>query len=113
MSHRAPIYYVDLTVRTGSTLTEAIAAARELAEARGAVGFDQKALDEVARQGFADGAFEESAEDGLDAVEQFYPQHEEASSDFGGERQSRQSLHRKLQSKTEQFGPTARPVDGS
>ena len=51
--HRAPIYYVDLTVRAGLSLVEAIGNARSDSESRKASGFDQAALDEAARQGFA------------------------------------------------------------
>jgi hypothetical protein len=72
-SHRAPIYYVDLTVRTGMTLAEAIAGARAEDGHRKGAGFDQTALEEAAKQGFADGAFEESEEEGADLVEEFYP----------------------------------------
>ena len=57
-SHRAPIYYVDLTGRTGMTLAEAIAGARAEDEHRKGAGFNQMALEESARQGFANGAFE-------------------------------------------------------
>lgn len=73
-SHRAPIYYVDLTVPAGMTMAEAIANARAECEIRKAAGFDQAALDEAARQGFAAGAFEESEEDGPAIVEEFYPE---------------------------------------
>ena len=73
-SHRAPIYYVDLTVRTGMTLAEAIAGARAEDEHRKGAGFNQVALEEAARQGFANGAFEESEEEGADLVEEFYPE---------------------------------------
>ena len=74
-SHRSAIYYVDLTVRTGMTMSEALASARAQSEERRAAGFDQAALDEAARQGFADGAFEESEEEGAAVVEEFYPPH--------------------------------------
>lgn len=72
-SHRAPIYYVDLTVRAGMSLGEAIGTARAESEGRQASGFDQRALDEAARQGFAAGAFEESEEEGGPVVEEFFP----------------------------------------
>ena len=72
-SHRAPVYYTDLTVKTGMTMAEAIASARNERDIRQASGFDQGALDEAARQGFAAGAFEESEEDGAAVVEEFYP----------------------------------------
>lgn len=72
-SHRAPIYYVDLVVRSGLTLEQAIAQARELDEQRRASGFDQAALDEAASKGFANGAFEELEEDVPAVVEEFFP----------------------------------------
>ncbi|MGY3041429.1 hypothetical protein ACVWWQ_003061 [Rhodanobacter sp. TND4EL1] len=73
MSFHTPIYYVDLVVRTGVTLEQAVEEARELDLRRQASGFDQAALDEAARQGFANGAFEEQEEDVPAIVEEFYP----------------------------------------
>lgn len=72
-SHRTPVYYVDLVTRPGSPLPQVLAQARSMAEDRFAAGFDQAALDEAARQGLAQGAFEESAEEGAAVVEEFYP----------------------------------------
>lgn len=72
MSRGTPIYYADLTVREGWTLPQAVAHAQKVAQARREGGFDQVALDEVAREGYANGGFEESDEDGLDVVEEFY-----------------------------------------
>ncbi|PQA79543.1 hypothetical protein [Rhodoferax sp. TS-BS-61-7] len=72
-SHRAPIYYVDLTIRVGMGMAEAVTEARRLDEARQAAGIDQSGLDEAARLGFAAGAFEESAEEGGAVLEEFYP----------------------------------------
>lgn len=73
MSHRSAIYYVDLVVRTGLTLEQAIAEAIQKDEARRSAGVDQEALDEAARRGFANGAFEDLAEDVPAVVEEFYP----------------------------------------
>ncbi|MEJ8859507.1 hydrolase or metal-binding protein [Variovorax robiniae] len=73
-SHRAPIYYVDLTVRAGMTLADAIGNARTESQSRQSSGFDQGALDEAARQGFAAGAFEESEEEAASVVEEFFPE---------------------------------------
>ena len=73
LSRRTPIYYVDLTLRAGSTLAEAIGRAKAEWEQRRAAGMDQAALDEAARSGFALGEFEESEEDGAAVVEEFYP----------------------------------------
>ena len=74
MSHRTAIYYVDLVVRTGTTLEEAIAEARTKDAQRKTSGFDQHALDEAARLGFANGAFEELDEDVPAVTEELYPE---------------------------------------
>ncbi len=73
LSRRAPIYYVDLTLRGDATLAQAVAAARTEWEARKAAGMDQAALEDAARSGLALGEFEESEEDGVAVVEEFYP----------------------------------------
>jgi hypothetical protein len=74
MSHRSAIFYVDLVVRSGLTLEQAVAEAIQKDEVRRTIGVDQEALDEAARRGFANGAFEDSAEDVPAVVEEFYPQ---------------------------------------
>ena len=78
-SHRSAIFFVDLTVRSGMTMSEALSAARLQGAERNVMGFDQAALDIAARQGFADGAFEESEEEGAAVVEEFYPEDVESS----------------------------------
>jgi hypothetical protein len=72
-SHRAPIYYVDLVTPVGMSIEEAISEARTTDQHRREAGFDQAALDEAARIGFANGTFEKSAEDAAAVVEEFYP----------------------------------------
>ncbi|GFM53529.1 hypothetical protein PSCICE_47960 [Pseudomonas cichorii] len=62
-SHGTPIFYIDLTVRGGLDMAEALHAANELDAQRQAAGFDQVALDEAAQRGFGNGAFEDSVED--------------------------------------------------
>jgi hypothetical protein len=100
LSHRAPIYYVDLVVRSGITVAQAVAQAREMSEQRRASGFDQAALDAAARSGLAQGAFEESAEEGETVVQEFYPeQGSNAASDE--EAQSSASLASRLKSKAQ------------
>ena len=102
-SYRAPIYYVDLVVRSGMTLEQAIEQARELDAKRRANGFDQVALDEAARLGFANGAFEELAEDVPAVVEEFYPEagHATAGSSSAS---GADSLHAKLEEKVVRLG---------
>ena len=72
-SHRAPVYYVDLTIREGKTLDEAITEARATHEQRKLIGYDQNALDVAARDGFGNGAFEESEDEIPAVLEEFYP----------------------------------------
>lgn len=71
-SHGTPIFYVDLTVRSGMDMAEALQAANNLDEQRLSTGFDQNALDEAARRGFANGAFEDSEEDSGALIEEFF-----------------------------------------
>ncbi|CAJ8145762.1 putative hydrolase/metal-binding protein [Burkholderia pseudomallei] len=73
-SYRSPIYYVDLGVRSGSTLEDALVQAKELDVRRRTAGFDQAALDAAARHGFANGAFEDSPEERAAIAEEFYPE---------------------------------------
>lgn len=85
-SHRTPIYYVDLVVRSGMNLVEAVQSAQAVYGQREAGGFDQFALDTAARAGFANGEFEESEEEGLAVVEEFYPAQEGDSDSFTADR---------------------------
>lgn len=70
-SHRAPIYYVDLTERAGMSVSAMLESATSEVETRRAMGFDQRALDDAARLGLAEGDFEDSAEDKGWIVEEF------------------------------------------
>jgi hypothetical protein len=101
MSLRTTIYYVDLVIRTGMTVTEGVAAAKALSAERRAAGFDQSALDLAAKACLANGAFEESAEEGSAVVEEFFPK--------DGQRQPEEvanasSLADKLQRKAASLG---------
>ncbi len=71
-SYRTPIYYVDLTLRDGINLQEAITAAKQMDAQSKEAGFYQEALDHVARQGYGNAIFEVGGEEGLDIVEEFY-----------------------------------------
>ena len=57
-------------------MAEALVTASELDSRRQAAGFDQTALDEAARRGFGNGAFEDSEEDVGAIVDEFYPEGE-------------------------------------
>ena len=71
-SYRQPVYYVDLTLRDGIHLQEAIQTAKEIDQKSKLCGFNQAALDQMARQGYGNARFEVNAEEGLDLLEEFY-----------------------------------------
>lgn len=104
MSFRTPIFYVDLVVRSGMTLGEAVAKARELDGSRSEAGFNQTALDEAARKGFANGAFEDLAEDVPAVVEEFYPAEEHTSAAVRPTTTGAGGLHARLQDKVALMG---------
>lgn len=72
LSHRTPIYYVDITTDTGSSLEAAVNEARQRREQQTQAGIDQSLLDEAARSGYALGEFEESEEETVGVVEEFF-----------------------------------------
>ena len=71
-SYRQPVYYVDLTLREGISLNEAIIQAKQIDEQSKQAGFYQEALDFTARKGFGNGRMEVDMEEGFDVVEEFY-----------------------------------------
>jgi hypothetical protein len=101
-SYRAPIFYVDLVIRSGMTLEDAINEARRLDGQRKGAGFDQAGLDAAARQGFANGAFEELDEDVPAVVEEFFPEGEGDAPGAAEEGQVTNALRARLKSKVAQ-----------
>ena len=71
-SYRQLVYYVDLTLREGISLNEAIIQAKQIDEQSKQVGFYQEALDFTARKGFANGRMDVDMEEGLDMLEEYY-----------------------------------------
>ena len=71
-SYRQPVYYVDLTLREGTHFQDAIQIAKEIDQQSKALGFNQNALDQMARQGFSNARFEVNSEEELDLIEEFY-----------------------------------------
>lgn len=104
MSHRTAIFYVDLVVRSGVTLEQAITEARTKDEQRKDSGFDQAALDEAAWRGFANGAFEELDEDVPAVVEEFFPDTSTPGSEAITAQDPSVSLRGRLQGKVARMG---------
>lgn len=63
---------MDLTLRDGTSLQEAIQTVKEIDQQSKAAGFYQKALDHVAGQGYGNAHFEVGEDKGLDIVDEFY-----------------------------------------
>ncbi len=76
-SYRQPVYYVDLTLRDGISLNDAIIQAKQIDEQSKAAGFYQEAVDHIARRGFANARFETNIEEELDMLEEYYPEQEQ------------------------------------
>lgn len=76
-SYRQPVYYVDLTLKDGVSLNEAIRTAKEIDQQSKEAGFYQEAVNFVARQGFANANFEMNDGEGLDVLEEYYPEQEQ------------------------------------
>jgi len=77
-SYRQPVYYVDLTLREGISLNDAITTAKQMDEQSKLAGFYQEALDHTARQCFANARFEMDIEEVLDVVDEFYSQDDQS-----------------------------------
>ncbi|KRW58576.1 recombination directionality factor [Pseudomonas sp. TTU2014-080ASC] len=105
-SHGTPIFYVDLTLRNGMTVEQALLTARELDEARQAAGFDQAALDATARVGLGNGIFEDDGEDSSAIAEEFFPDGQPAKSKPDSTVHT-QSLAEKLEAQSQQLEPSA------
>ena len=71
-SYRHPIYYVDIILRAGMSLQEAVIEAKKVYQQRKEAGIDQITLDAAARIGLSNGQFEYGEEEGADVVEEFY-----------------------------------------
>ena len=72
-SHRTPVYYVDLTLRDGQTLAEAVSTARKAADEQLEAGIDTAELEQAARQLLQNGQFEDTEEEVPQLLEEFYP----------------------------------------
>ena len=84
-SYRQPVYYVDLTLKEGMDLQSAIQTAREIDQQSKQAGFNQEALDQKARQGFANAKFDMQGEEILEVVDEFYQTEEQQQSSVGKE----------------------------
>ena len=74
LSHRSPVYYVDLCLRESVTLEEAVVQAKAEAQRQADAGIDVAALEAAAREEIAHGAFEDSEEDTPAILEEYYPE---------------------------------------
>jgi hypothetical protein len=73
-SHRTPIFYVDLCVRDGLSMPQAMQIARWHFEERHNSGLQQSRLEEAARDGFSNAVFETGLEELPEVLEELYPE---------------------------------------
>lgn len=71
-SHRAPVFYVDLTLRQDDTLAEAVCFARAEALRHAEAGVETAMLEAAAKLALANGVFEDSEEEAPVIVEEFF-----------------------------------------
>lgn len=104
-SYRTPIYYVDLTLRDGTSLQDAITTAKEIDEQSKQLGFYQEELDQVARQGYANAKFGMEGEEELDVVDEFY------SSDDRSNQTQADALHSNVATLQKELAQNVRAVN--
>lgn len=68
-SYQTPVYYVDLTLKDGIGLNDAIVQAKQINEQSKVAGFYQEALDKIVRQGYDNAKFETDFGGGLDIID--------------------------------------------
>ena len=64
---------MDLTLRDGVTLRDAVSNAQAIDSELSEHGFDQAALEEAAKKGYVNSCFGIDSEDAFEVVEEFYP----------------------------------------
>ena len=84
-SYRTPVYYVDLTLREGIHLQDAIHTAKEIDQKSKLCGFNQHALDQAALQGYGNARFDVDEEEGVEIIDEFYTE--------SSQRQDRKQVH--------------------
>jgi len=72
-SYRTPIYFVDLTLRDGVTLKDAVSNAKAIDTELSEHGFDQAALEAAAKRGYVNSCFEIDIDEVFAVVDEFYP----------------------------------------
>lgn len=76
-SHGSPVFYVDLTVREGMKLSEAVKVAREFHADWESAGLERESFEESARQGMLNGLFEDTPEETEYVLEEFFNEYVE------------------------------------
>lgn len=67
-----PVYYLDLMVREGKKLYEALKEAKEIRNIEEEAGLNQQAYELMVKKGLANSAFAETEEDGMEILQDFY-----------------------------------------
>lgn len=103
-SYRTPIYYVDLTLQDNVNLKDAVENAQAIHAEQVKSGFNQQALEEVAKLGYANSAFEVDVDEGMAIVEEFYNENANIENNLS-------QLQPQTQPKTQAFHPDDIPPE--
>lgn len=79
LSHQTPVYYVDLTLRDGLTLPQAVREANERAAQDREAGLQIAAFEQTAMALLGNGQYEETEEEIPLVMEEFYPEPQQSS----------------------------------
>jgi hypothetical protein len=66
------VYYLDLVLREGVSMVDAVKRAKELHQVQEEAGLNQQAFEMMVKKGLANSAFAETEEDGMDILQDFY-----------------------------------------
>ncbi|MCH4247040.1 MAG: hydrolase or metal-binding protein [Acinetobacter populi] len=111
-SYRTPVYYVDLTLRDGVCLKDAIHMAKEVDQQSKDAGFYQEALDFIAKAGFNNAVFELQEDEGMQIAEEFYPEMSEQADHPHVEEQQRQNTTTQHSSTHAEHNPVMQLTQG-
>ena len=92
-SYRTPIYFVDLTLRDGVNLKEAVSNAQAIDNELSEHGFDQAALEVTAKQGYVNSCFEIDSEEAYEVEEFNISEGDQPSDNQNGYSSSKSPMH--------------------
>lgn len=106
-SHGAPVYYVDLRIRDGFTLVQAIAEGKKYRQVWEDAGISRVEFERAVKEGLANGIFEDTEEDGEVIISEFFPELNEEGGEGGDASKPAQASGKRQAAKTSRATGTA------